>query len=374
LSFFDEADEPPQRPPRTQPRRSRPSGSGGAPPGDRQTIQTRRTVAAVVIVIVIILLALLIHSCDVSASNNALKDYSNSVAGIISSSNSTAHQMFADLSGQSSGCSGGAALQQCIDTATSQAGNQLGKLEGLSVPGPMETAHRNLHQTLLMRRDAYQLIASQVEPALQPNTASQAVKQINTGMANLFGSDVTYTNYAAKQMAAALNGAGIGVNTANGVTIVQSQVLPDLAWLDPAFVTAKLGAKVPTTQVNSSTTAPGKLRGHSLDSVSYHGSTLVPGQTATIASSAATFTLNLTNGGDYNENDVQCTVSISGQNDSASSTIPQTISKQSTTCQVTLPTAPTPGTYNVKFGVTPVPGEKNTANNFLTFPIDFTKS
>ena len=39
---------------------------------------------------------------------------------------------------------------------------------------------------------------------------------------------------------------------------------------------------------------------------------------------------------------------------------------------VTRPTAPTPGTYNVKFGVTPVPGEKNTSNNYIEIPIDFT--
>jgi len=38
---------------------------------------------------------------------------------------------------------------------------------------------------------------------------------------------------------------------------------------------------------------------------------------------------------------------------------------------VTLPTAPSTGEYNVEVEVVPVPGESNTANNYLEFPVDF---
>jgi hypothetical protein len=370
LSFFDEADEPPPRPPRTQPRRSRPSGGGGPPRGDQQAIQTRRTVAAVVVVIVIIVLALLIHSCDVSESNTALRDYTNSVAGIIRSSNATGAQVFTDLSGNNKNCSGAANLQTCVSQAAAQSVQQLSRATALSVPGGMQAAQKSLLYALKLRRDAYAVIASQVEPSQASSTAAQAVQQIATGTERVSASDVIYTAYAAQQITQALHAAGIRVGP-TGETIVASQILPNLNWLQSAYVAGRLSAKVSSSKVNTS--QPGQLRGHLLNSVSYNGSALVQGQTATIASKAGiAFVLNLTNGGNFPEYDVQCTASVAGLNDSANATIAQTLPNQSYNCTVTLPTAPTPGTYNVKFGVTAVPGEKNTANNYIEIPIDFT--
>ena len=132
----------------------------------------------------------------------------------------------------------------------------------------------------------------------------------------------------------------------------------------------KLGAKSPTT--NGGKPAPG-LHGHSLDSVSVGGNTLQTGSTNTIAASPPpTFTFHFTNGGQNNETNVVLKVTISGSNVSGQTVVPQTTAGQSTTGQVTLSVLPRrPGSYTVTATVAPVPGEKNTANNTLTFPVTF---
>jgi hypothetical protein len=51
--------------------------------------------------------------------------------------------------------------------------------------------------------------------------------------------------------------------------------------------------------------------------------------------------------------------------------VPQTTAGQHATCQVTLSKAPPAGTQTVQATISPVPGEKNTSNNSLSFPVTF---
>ena len=64
-----------------------------------------------------------------------------------------------------------------------------------------------------------------------------------------------------------------------------------------------------------------------------------------------------------------CKVSLSGTSDSGQTTVPQTTAGQSSSCQVTLPSAPPAGNYTMTAEIAPVLGETNSANNKLTFPI-----
>ena len=106
--------------------------------------------------------------------------------------------------------------------------------------------------------------------------------------------------------------------------------------------------------------------------MSVGGNQLQSGSTNTISRSPApTFSLSLTNGGTNNEQNVVCKVSVSGAGISGQTTIPQTTAGQSTTCSVQLSAAPPAGSYTVTATVQPVPGEKNTANNTLSFPVTF---
>jgi hypothetical protein len=370
LSFFDEADEPP-RSSRPRPRQRRPSGRG-RPPRDQQAIQTRRIVAVVVIVVVIVLIAVGVHSCDVSQRNSALRDYTNSVSSIVGSSNATGRQLFAALS-SGGGANHGQNLQNQLTSllagGSQSADGELQRAENLSVPSQMQSAQRNLVLALKMRRDGIKVIAQQIQQALGTTTNRTAIGQIATATARFYASDVVYKAYAAPDIAAALNGAGIAIGGTNGETINDGQFLPDLGWLQPDFIAGKLGSRLSSGHVNRA--GPG-LHGDSITGVAVGSNTMAPSVTNHVASSPApTFTISVLNGGQSPEYNVGCKVTVTGLGDSGTATIPQTTPGQTSTCAVTLSSPPTPGTYSVTASVAPVPGEKDTTNNTTTFTVQF---
>lgn len=366
MSFFDEADEPPTAT-RTTPRRRRPSGSGRRPPGDQQAIQVRRAIAAAAVLIVLILIVLGVHSCQVSQRNSALKDYNNNVGSLVQQSDQTSARLFRVLS-QGGGSANASSLQSQLNETRVTADTQYGKVKALSVPDEMRAAHQDVALTFQMRRDGIEQIAARIQQALGTSTSRDAINAIAAQMARFYASDVVYKDYAVPLIIGALKAAGIGIGGTNGETIQTGQFLPDLSWLTPSFVVGKIGAKV---QTPNGKPAPG-LHGHSLDSVSVGGNTLQSGSTNTIAASPPpAFTFHFTNGGQNNENNVVLKVTISGSNVSGQTVVPQTSAGQSTTGQVTLSSPPPTGSATVTATVSPVPGEKNTANNTLTFPVTF---
>ncbi len=366
MSFFDEADDP--RPAsRSGTRRQRPSGRG-RPPRQQQSIQTRRAVAAVVIIGVIVLLAVLVHSCDVSAQNSSLRDYTNSVSTQIQKSTNTGAQLFRDLE-SSSLHANPTQMASNITTLADDAQQQLTAVQNLSVPDGMNAAQQNLVQTMKMRRDGVRKIAANIQPALGTSTNRDAINQIAVANSGFYASDVLYKLYVGPDMASALHAAGISVGGSNGETINPGQFLPALGWLEPTFIAAKLGSRLPSGHVN--TAAPG-LHGHVLNSVSVGGVQLSSVSTNSVPSTPPpTFVLSVTNGGQYTEYNVRCKVTISGLSDTGTAVIPHTTAGQTTTCSVKLPTSPTPGTYQVTASVAPVPGEKDISNNSVTYSVTF---
>ena len=96
------------------------------------------------------------------------------------------------------------------------------------------------------------------------------------------------------------------------------------------------------------------------------------GSTNTLpASPPPTFTLSFTNSGQNDEANVVCKVTVSSTKISGQTTVPKTTAGQSTTCRVPLSSSPPAGNYTVTATIEPVPGEKNTSNNTLTFPVTF---
>ena len=119
------------------------SGTGRRPPGDQQSIQTRRAVVAVALLIVVILMALGVHSCQVSASNSALKDYTNSVSSLITQSDETGTQLFQDLS--SGGSSTDAtSVQEQINQTRQKALGELQPGPNLGPPDEVKSANLKL--------------------------------------------------------------------------------------------------------------------------------------------------------------------------------------------------------------------------------------
>jgi hypothetical protein len=407
LSFFDDEDEPEtasQPPPRRRPpggggRRAgagRPAGGGrsagggrppgrGRPPGggrasggavDRQTIQQRRLALAVGAVIFVILAAVGINSCESSALTSSLTNYASGVSSIIQQSNNSSGTLFGTDLGSPRGTNSAQALLGAIEKGPLHTANSLlQQAQNLSVPDQMSNAQHNVLLTLKLRRDGILTIASQIEQALGNSTNQDALQAIAAAMAGFLGSDVVYKEYAAKEIAEQLHADSIGVGGTSGVSLPAGQFLPNLAWLEISYLASKLGARYTPTgssSANSNLPVQPGLHGHVLNSVSVNNTTLNPNASNAVpASPPPTFSLNITNGGHFPENNVTCKVTVLGTSIGGSIVIPQTTPGETTSCSVALSKSPSPGQYQVTAEVAPVPGEGNKTNNSLTYPITF---
>jgi hypothetical protein len=326
----------------------------------------------VVVVVLVVAAALLIHSCDVSQTNNSLKTYAGNVDKYAGESVSSGQLVFKALkSGDAT--SDLTTLQGKLTTDAQTALTQLTKAQDLSTPGAMASAQQSFVQVMRLRYQGIDQIASHIQGAMNSSTAVDDVKQIATGASLLYAADVIYKTSVGTGIAAALHAADLPVGGTTGAAINSGQVVSDLGWLDPKTVAIWLGATVPSSAVNSD--QPG-LHGHILNSVSVGETALTTAAVNPISNaSAPTFTLNLTNGGHFNEYDVVCEISIKGvPKESARSTIPETTPGETTNCSVTLPAKPPTGPYTVTAGVLPVPGETNTKDNYMTFNVNFSSS
>jgi hypothetical protein len=366
LSFFDEADEPRTEtrvPSRNPPRQRRPSGTGRRPPAD-QSVQTRRAVLAVVLLIVVILIALGVHSCQVSANESALKDYTNHVSSLVTQSNATGKQLFGQLA-PSNGQGNGPAIQTQINGTLSQAEKEYQSARDYGAPDAVKTANSNFVLALKMRRDGIHNVASQIQPALGNQTSQTAVNSIAAEMARFYASDVLYKDYTAPAVAGALHSAAIAVG-ANGVTIAGGQFVPNVLWLTPTYIAAQLHVVA-----GGGKATPG-THGHTLNSVAVGSNTMVAGVTNHVpASPPPTFTFAFTNGGSNSETNVVCKVVVSGTGVSGQTTVPQTTAGKNGTCQVPLNSSPPTGNQTVTATIEKVPGETDTSNNSQTFTVDF---
>lgn len=318
------------------------------------------------LVVVIILIVIGVHGCQVSSRNNSLRDYNNNVATIIQDSNQTGKQFFGVLSNGAS--TGGAVnLQNQIDETGVTANKQLERAKGIDVPGEVKTAQQNLLMALQMRRDGITNVAQQIQPALSNATSKDAVNNIAGQMARFYASDVVYKSYTLPLIAGALKSANISGQQFNG-----GQFLPSLQWLTPSFVAQVLRVSSPTgSTTNNAKPAPG-LHGHSLDSVSVGGTTLQTGSDNTVpASPPPSFTLNFSNGGTNTEHNIVCSVTLSNSHITGKTTVPETTPGQHATCTVALNSSPPAGSYTLTATISKVPGEKNTDNNTLSFPVTF---
>jgi hypothetical protein len=365
LSFFDEADEPPAT--RTAPRNRRPR-SGGRRPPDRQQIRRRQAVALAVAVLLVILIVLGVSSCQNSARINSLKDYTNNVSSLVQSSEQTSNQFFGILTGaQPSG--NVATVQNQLNQARITAQNQLSRVRGLSVPGAMSGAQKNLELAFQMRRDGIANVAQKIQPALSTSASKDAINAIAVEMARLYASDAVYKDYAAPQIAAALHSNGIAVGPPNGPTIPAGQFVPDIQWLTPAFVASKLHVASPTQ--SNVKPAPGS-HGHAMDGCTVSGTSLSTSSTNTIpASPPPTFDCTITNDGQNKETNVTVKVSVQGTSISGQAVIPQTTPGNSFTAHITLSSSPPAGSYTLVASISHVPGETTFTHNTKSFPVSF---
>lgn len=374
MSFFDEADEDPRtethrpsRSPRRPPSRGRrPPGGGRRTPGggDQQAVQVRRAVALGALLIIVLLIALGIHSCDVSSTNSALQNYTTQVSSLNARSAQTGSQLFTDLS-RAASANSPTSVQNQINEELHTAQTVLSDAQNVSVPDQVKSGNSKFVQALQMRVDGISNIANDIQPALGSSATQSEINQIAAQTARFYASDVLYKQYAAPEIAGAVNAAGVRFSPLNG-----QQFVPDVQWVLPSYIAQTL--HVGGSSSSSSTKPAPGVHGHKLNSVSVNGTVLTPGGTATLpASPPATFTLNFTNTGQNQEHNIVCKVTVNGTGVTGQAVVPHDSPGQTSTCNVKLSASPPTGTQSVLAQIERVPGEGSVVRNQQSFTITF---
>lgn len=317
----------------------------------------------------LVLIVIGVHSCQVSQSHSALRDYNDNVTSLVRSSNQTGDQFFKVLANGVNSNNAQTVVSQ-IDEARLTADNQLHRAKGLSTPDEVKDAQQDLVLAMQMRRDAIANVARNIQPALQSTTAASAVNTIAAEMARIYASDVLYKDYTLPGIVSALKKAGIAVGGVNGEPITTGQFLSDVQWLLPSFVASQLKVTVPVSTSNGKA-APG-VHGHALDSCSIGGNTLSTTSAVTVPSGTSpSLSCTLTNDGQNAETNVTVKATVSGTSVTGQGVVPQTQPGQQYTVQIPLSSSPPAGTYELSVAIGHVPGETSFTHNSKTFPITF---
>lgn len=374
LSFFDEGDEPRTRSARSQPRPRSAGGSGARAsaggPTDQQQLLIRRAVAIGLGALVLILLVFGVKSCRNSARENALRDYNDTASSIVRASDSqVARPFFALLTGARS------KSPVTVETQVNQyrvvAEEQAARARGLSVPGDVADAQRDLELVLDLRAGALQKVADRIRTALGAEGADVAINQIAGQMHVLLASDVLYSQRVAPLIKQALD-----AHSVTGQTTATSRFVPNIGWLDPGVLGTRLGL-AGSGSTGNGTVAPG-THGHGLTSTTVGGVTLQPGGAANRipASSNPTFTVSFQNQGSNDERGVTVELRITGAGKPIVVRKTVDVSKAGATesLQIPLGQAPPVGTpVTITAEVKPVPGEQKTDNNKSSYTAFFTR-
>jgi hypothetical protein len=379
LSFFDDDDEEPPttvrpaRPQQQQQPRPRPpqgaglaGGAGGRSSIDHHAMMVRRRIAAGVGVVLLIVIVLLVNGCLKRGKQQALENYNRDVNQVGQASEAqVAKPLFSTLTG----ASGKSALdvEVQVDQLRRVAQEQAERAKGFSTPSQMTAAQRDLLLALNLREEGVAKVASLVREALGGQAQPASVK-IAGAMEIFLASDVVYSQRVVPLIQEALTAGGV-----SGQSTSSSRFLPNLGWLTPATVQAKITG---SGTAGTGAVAPG-THGHSLKGVSVGTNTLAPSPTLNHVSGGSnpTFTVMVENAGSNPETNVKVDVAVTteGKTLSASHLINKTEPGSTSNVDIPVNGVTLGAASRVTVNIEPVPGETATENNKGTYLVIFGK-
>jgi hypothetical protein len=311
-------------------------------------------------IVLLIVIVLVINGCLNSQKTQALKEYAHDVSGIATESEQqVSHPLFVALAG--------ASTKSALDVETQvnqlhlEAQKQATQANGLSVPGEMDSAQRNLLLALDLRAEGVEKVSNQLRTALG-GKAKQASTLIAGDMENFLASDVIYSQRVVPLIEQTLKSAGI-----EGQTVASSHFLPNIGWLEPSTTESRITG---TSSAQSGETLTGH-HGSALKGVSVGANALEPEPALNHISSGSnpTFTAQVENAGEFNESNVKVDVTITagGKQYAASGTIEKTEPGKTADGNITVTGVPLGVAAKVEVQVEPVPGETNHEGTKDTF-------
>jgi hypothetical protein len=358
VSFLDEPDEPVRRPPR------RPPG----PPVDRQTLMVRRGIAAGAGILVFILLVLAVRGCLGSRKDQAFRDYAQDVRGVVQDSDQNGKAFFQLLEARG-GRNQAVDIENRLNQMQAIEGQLVDRANGLDHPGELDGAQRYLVESLEFRRDGLAEVARALPTALSDQNRRQGTDSVTRQMQSFLTSDVVYAERFVPKFKSALDARHLG----DEVQIPASQFLPNVQWLDPAFVADRVSG---IRTGRSGTASPG-LHGTGLGTVSLGGQALTPGGAVTVKLAGnLSFQVQVVNQGNNTETDVEVKATVGSGGNALDLTGRLDTIAAGETKTVTVPvrgSPPTGQSVPVNIEVAAVPGEKKTDNNKQSFSAIFTR-
>jgi hypothetical protein len=321
----------------------------------------RRRVAAGVAVVLVIVIVLLINGCLKSEKQQSLKDYNRSVSQLAQEADAqVSRPLFTALAG--AGGKSALDVEVQIDQLRIQAQNIATRAKGLSVPGEMVPAQRDLLLALDLRAEAMTKIAALVPPALG-GQGKQASTKIAGDMEIFLASDVLFSQRVVPLVEQTLESNGI-----HGLSTSGSRFLPNLGWLEPAMVLSRI-----TGQAASATpsTAVSGNHGSALKGVSVGTNTLEPEPALNhiTGGGSPTFTVMVENSGEFPETNVKVdiTVTAGGKQFNASHVINKTEPGKTVNVEIPVSGIPLGVASKIQVNIEGVPGENDLENNKNTY-------
>jgi hypothetical protein len=327
----------------------------------------RRRVAAGVAVVLLIVIVLVVNGCLKSQQEQALRDYNRGVTQLAQESDEqVSHPLFSTLAG--AGGKSALSVETQIDQLRIQAQSLATRAKGLSVPGDMAAAQRDLLLALDFRVEGLTKVAALVPTALG-GQGKQASTQIAGDMETFLASDVIYSQRVVPLIQQTLASHGI-----HGLTTASSHFLPNLGWLEPAAAYSRITGQASSTQ--SGQVAPGN-HGHALKGVSVATNTLEPepGLNHISGGGSPTLTVMVENSGEFPETNVKVDVTITaaGTQLKASHVINKTEPGKTVNVDIPVTGVPLGVASKIQVNIEGVPGENDLENNKNTYLAIFAK-
>jgi hypothetical protein len=339
---------------------------------DRQTLMARRGVAAVGVLIVVILLVLLFRGCLDARKENAMEDYANQSAEIMRESKLEGDQLF-DLLQSQGGTDQVVEIQNDLNAYRVSSSERVDRARDLDVPDELADANRYFLDVLELRRDGLALTADAMRTALGDQDRREGTDDVAYAMQVFLASDTIDMARFRLRLEAALEEEDLSMPRFPTDTFV-----PDVEWLDPAFVADQVNALRSGTGGGGDEAAAPGLHGNGLAAVSLGGTTLTPGATGTTVQLTGdlAFEVQVQNQGENTETDVNVVVSV-GEGDDAielEEAIDTIAVGEIQTVTIPLTEQPPTGqNVPITVEVDAVPGEEMTDNNVQEFSVIFTR-
>lgn len=355
MAFLDEEDAlPVDEAPLPQHRGPRP------PRTPRQQILIRRLIAAGAGLLFIFIIVLGFKSCVQARKERAIKNFTSDVSSLMKESSQVGQDFFTLLSDPTGRDVTEFSAQVKSYRGASETIYDRGK--ALDAPGEMSNAKDAIVIALEMRRNGLTGISDQIDTALGKENAVEAQKQIADQIKVLFASDSVYSSVALPEIQRVINEEGVSdVETDLAGNFVPA---PPEKWLDPTTISDAFSSVTGTD-----TTTPG-LHGLELLKTSIGDTQLIPDTAVSVSSSNPVLNVEVQNGGESEETDINITVTIGGA--TLNATIPTIGAGDTATAKIPITPVPASGEQTtVEVSVEPVPGEEVTDNNSSTYTVTF---